>query len=239
MTAEDLEKSVAAIVDHYCAKAAIFEAFEKQVRGVAEHSALTPHIHSLKTRIKDPEHLRDKLRRKAHAALSGGPAFDITPDNLPTKINDLVGVRLIHLHTSQIDQIHPLLLSIFKETDLGLIENFARTWDLESKQRFETLGISTEDSPSFYTSVHYIVSTMNPAHPRTAEFQVRSLAEEIWGEVDHTINYPVRTSVLSCREQLKVLARLTSSCSRLVDSIFATYQESVGAAAAPQADKNE
>jgi ppGpp synthetase/RelA/SpoT-type nucleotidyltranferase len=59
----------------------------------------------------------------------------------------------------------------------------------------------------------------------TAEIQVRTLMEEVWGEVDHTMNYPYPVESLACREQLKVLARVTSSASRLVDSIFATVAE--------------
>jgi len=70
-----------------------------------------------------------------------------------------------------------------------------------------------------YTSVHYVVES-NSSTRATCEIQVRTLAEELWGEVDHTMNYPHESSVLSCREQIKVLARVTSSCSRLVDSIF-------------------
>ena len=38
--------------------------------------------------------------------------------------------------------------------------------------------------------------------------------------VVYYVNYPVESPVPACREQIKVLARLTSSCSRLVDSIF-------------------
>jgi ppGpp synthetase/RelA/SpoT-type nucleotidyltranferase len=59
----------------------------------------------------------------------------------------------------------------------------------------------------------------------TAEIQVRTLMEEVWGEVDHTMNYPYPVESLACREQLKVLARVTSSASRLVDSIFATVAD--------------
>ena len=70
-----------------------------------------------------------------------------------------------------------------------------------------------------YTSVHYVIEP-NSRTKSTGEIQVRTLAEEIWGEVDHTINYPKKSSILPCREQIKVLARVTSSCTRLVDSIF-------------------
>ena len=37
------------------------------------------------------------------------------------------------------------------------------------------------------------------------------------------INYPKKSDSVSCREQIKTLARVTSSCSRLVDSIFTTH----------------
>ena len=73
-------------------------------------------------------------------------------------------------------------------------------------------------------SVHYVVQP-NSRTELTCEIQVRTLMEEVWGEVDHQINYPVKANSLSCREQIKVLARVTSSCSRLVDSIFFTHQE--------------
>ncbi|MGH9905928.1 MAG: hypothetical protein ACRD8U_10160 [Pyrinomonadaceae bacterium] len=59
----------------------------------------------------------------------------------------------------------------------------------------------------------------------TYEIQVRTLADEIWGEIDHKINYPYPHDSLSCREQIKALARVASSCSRLVDSIVASHQD--------------
>jgi hypothetical protein len=52
--------------------------------------------------------------------------------------------------------------------------------------------------------------------------------EEVWGEVDHQLNYPHETPSLACREQLKVLARVTSSATRLVDAIFLTHEDHAG-----------
>ena len=49
--------------------------------------------------------------------------------------------------------------------------------------------------------------------------------EEVWGEVDHAINYPHKTSGVPCREQIRALARQTSSATRLVDAIFATVDD--------------
>ena len=83
-----------------------------------------------------------------------------------------------------------------------------------------------------YTSVHYVVSSASRTKI-TCEIQVRTLMEEVWGEVDHAINYPDPSELLSCREQLKVLARVTSSATRLVDSIFAVVEEDAKAATPP------
>jgi len=62
----------------------------------------------------------------------------------------------------------------------------------------------------------------------SCEIQVRTLFEEIWGEVDHQINYPRECDVLACREQIRVLARLVGAGSRLADAIFRTYFDSKG-----------
>ena len=51
------------------------------------------------------------------------------------------------------------------------------------------------------------------------------LFEEIWGEIDHTINYPYPTEIVACKEQLRVLAKLVSTGTRLADSIFRTYND--------------
>ena len=93
-----------------------------------------------------------------------------------------------------------------------------------SREYFNKLSIETQSSPSMYTSVHYVIGSGSRTQV-TCEIQVRTLMEEVWGEVDHTINYPHASSSLSCREQLKVLARVTSSATRLVDAIFATSHE--------------
>ena len=147
------------------------------------------------------------------------------PENLLTSINDLAGVRILHLHTRQIQRIDPLLREIFAEQKYELLEGpFARTWDDESREFFKACGIETQDSPTLYTSVHYVIGSASRTTV-TCEIQVRTLMEEVWGEVDHAINYPTPTNVLASSEQLKVLARATSTATRLVDSIFLTHED--------------
>ena len=97
---------------------------------------------------------------------------------------------------------------------------------------FHDVGLETEDQSSMYTTVHYDVLA-NPDTGIACELQVRSLADELWGEVSHRVNYPDQSPSDACRDQLKVLARLTSGCGRLVDSIFKTHREALRSTAAP------
>jgi len=194
--------------------------------GIIESSEkLSTLVHSQRSRLKDPEHLRDKLIRKLLDAKEKGEKFSITKDNLFARINDLAGFRLIHLHTRQFEEIDKELKKIFMEQQWIVLKGpSARTWDDESRDYFRKIGVGVDKSPNMYTSVHYIIKP-NSSAKITCEIQVRTLMEEVWGEVDHSINYPHKSGSLSCREQIKVLARVTSSSSRLVDSIFYTHNE--------------
>jgi len=118
------------------------------------------------------------------------------------------------------------LRELFEEGQFRIIEGpFARTWDDETKSFFNGIGINPRQSgPSMYTSVHYVIDS-NSRTRYTAEIQVRTLAEELWGEVAHVIDYPTPCGSLACREQIRVLARVTSGCTRLVDSIFRSHEE--------------
>jgi GTP pyrophosphokinase len=221
---EQIEALVAAYATHE-AQVTLFR--DQLVLALQSSAALNRHIHSIRSRIKEAAHLRDKLYRKADRLKAAGQSFDIEPGNLLVRVNDLVGVRILHLHTRQIREIDAALRDVFSESQYELLEGpKARTWDDESRAFFKECGIDTVESASLYTSVHYVIGSASRTRV-TAELQVRTLMEEVWGEVDHTLNYPLPCSSVGCREQLKVLARVTSSATRLVDAIFITADAEV------------
>jgi len=208
------------LVTHFRSNYHQFERIVAEVNGAfTTDPALKPLVHSLKWRIKEPDHLREKLVRKWAEAKREEKAFKITSANLFRKINDLVGFRLLHLYTRQMELLNPALVASLSEGWELKEGPSARTWDDESRTFFGSIGITTEPSTRMYTSVHYVFQTRSVTK-FTCEVQVRTLAEELWGEVDHSMNYPKPVGVIACSEQIKVLARLTSACSRLVDSIF-------------------
>ena len=183
--------------------------------------ALKGIVHSVKSRMKDPEHSKDKIQRK----LKSGKIID--ENNLFTVVNDLIGVRVLYLYQDQFQLIHNELLKKVDETkDWMFVEApIAYTWGPETREYFEKLNIHTEVRDTYYTSVHYVIKPNNELSNITCEIQVRTLFEEIWGEIDHTINYPNPTEIIACKEQLRVLAKLVSTGTRLADSIFRTYND--------------
>lgn len=219
-------KNIDELVEHFQTSKGLASSFMNQVLVALEESpSLQLHIHSLKSRIKEESRLRDKLVRKLKEAKGRNRTFGITAENLLVRISDLAGIRILHLHTRQLAHIHKVLQDIFKEQQYKMAEKpFARSWDDESRDYFRSLGIKVQKSPTLYTSIHYVIESASRTKV-TCEIQVRTLMEEVWGEVDHSINYPQPSDSVACREQIKALARATSSASRLVDSIFATNED--------------
>lgn len=169
--------------------------------------------------------MRDKLTRKAIKAERDQKPFLITLKNLFVEIEDLAGVRLIHLHTKQMKDIDAAVRAILNEARYQLVGRpTANTWEDESRDYFKSLGMNTVGKDSKYTSVHYIILE-NSRTKRRCELQIRTLMEEVWGEVSHTIDYPHQTDSIACREQLKVLAGIANVGSRLVDAIFASHKD--------------
>jgi ppGpp synthetase/RelA/SpoT-type nucleotidyltranferase len=99
----------------------------------------------------------------------------------------------------------------------------AYTWDPESRDFFSGLELEVLVKESFYTSVHYVVKPRVDSD-LSCEIQVRTLFEEVWGEIDHQLNYPVESKSIACKEQLRVLARLVGAGSRLADAIFRIHE---------------
>jgi putative GTP pyrophosphokinase len=183
--------------------------------------ASAPIVHSVRMRLKDRQHLREKISRKW---IDADP---INQSNIFERITDLAGVRILHLYQEQFRSIHDeILIKVKTLKDWHLPESpKAYTWDPESERFFSSLGIAVQLKESFYTSVHYLIRPRADS-PVSCEIQVRTLFEEIWGEVDHSLNYPEPCASISCREQLRVLAKVVGAGSRLVDSIFRSAEDS-------------
>lgn len=219
------QPEIDAIVDLYRSKRKLFELFLNNVESsflsdVTLNTGTPTPIHSMRKRLKDDAHLAEKVRRKD----AEGRA--ITPENLFVEVTDLAGVRVLHLYQEQFALLHSFISGRVKKKVWKLVEKpVAYTWDPESVVFFKKFKLRTEVKPSYYTSVHYLVAPANEEESSVCcEIQVRTLFEEAWGEIDHSINYPDKTEKLASLEQLRVLSKLVSTGSRLADSIFRVHK---------------
>lgn len=170
-------------------------------------------VHSYKRRLKDPGHLREKLVRKSALGV------EISRENFFSVITDLAGVRVLHLFQSDFGLIDAVVRQKVSDGDWVLGEKpKAYTWDPDNVAFFENFELDVSQKATAYTSVHYLIKPRMDS-PICCEVQVRTLFEEIWGEVDHRINYPLPTESLACKEQILVLSKVVGAGSRLLEAL--------------------
>ncbi|WP_278537721.1 RelA/SpoT domain-containing protein [Delftia acidovorans] len=218
MSKKPTKRQLDSLLAAYEARKSQFELFRMQVEGFFLKSpqfqgSPLPLVHSVKSRLKDPDHLRDKIIRK----FVDEP---ITEKTLFSRITDFAGVRVLHLHSLQFAEIHKEIRKSIDDGFWSLMESpVAYSWDPEATAALTALGIDAKTRESYYTSIHYVVKP-RPESDLSCEIQVRTLFEEAWGEIDHALNYPHPTDNIACREQLRVMAKFASTGTRLADSIF-------------------
>ncbi len=80
------------------------------------HKEPLPVVHSVKYRMKNEQHLADKVERKKSLGV------ELTKDNLFEEITDLAGIRVLHLYSEQLKDIHNAIMQEVNNGDLVLYE---------------------------------------------------------------------------------------------------------------------
>lgn len=145
-------------------------------------------VHSVRWRIKDPEHLMVKIVRK-RAEKNEKYQF-INESNYAEKITDLVGIRALLLFKCEWKDVHDYITQkwkpLFEEPTAYIREGDD---DVLTNSYKENGCIITPHSKG-YRSIHYLISSSLASKKVISEIQVRTIFEEGWGEIDHKIRYP-------------------------------------------------
>lgn len=159
--------------------------YENQAGFIANILRSQPMIHSVKSRIKAPDRLIEKIIRKTEdRKLKYGKDFQFTLENYKNEINDLIGIRVIHIFKDQWRDIHEFITKTWK-----VIEVTANVREGDNTKQFEELDIEVRSRISGYRSVHYLVEFYPTNEKVIAEIQVRTIFEEGYGEIDHRLRY--------------------------------------------------
>lgn len=123
-------------------------------------------IESIKTRLKSPESIVEKLQRRG---------YPLTVESIEQNINDIAGVRVICSHPSDIYRIADALL---RQDDITLL---ARK------------DYIAQPKPNGYRSLHLIIETPIFLHDHKklmkVEVQLRTISMDWWASLEHKIRY--------------------------------------------------
>lgn len=123
-------------------------------------------IESIKTRIKSPESIKEKLTRRG---------FAVNCENIENQLNDIAGIRVI---CSFIDDIYMLADCLLNQDDITLIE------------RKDYIKNPKENG---YRSLHLVVEVpiflQNEKRLMKVEVQLRTIAMEFWANLEHKLRY--------------------------------------------------
>jgi len=193
----------------------IMARFEKEyIRNTAQ-----AHIHSYRPRVKDPEHLLVKIIRKRFSSYK--KYSGLNKDNYENYITDIIGFRVFILFKEEWTGFHEYITKQFhndkthyisdwsiKYSDNGYFveEPKAHIRSGDNRKIYEgLLPDSAIFSGKIYRSVHYTVCFQDTF----VEIQLRTLYEESWGEIDHSIVYPYYEDDALLKEYSSLMNRLS------------------------------
>jgi ppGpp synthetase/RelA/SpoT-type nucleotidyltranferase len=161
-----------------------------RLRDSAELSARAiqrfPAVHSVRWRVKDTEHLLEKIVRKRSEGQEKYLNIDV--GNYFEAVTDLVGLRALHLFKDDCFTIYEDLKKNWTASEATAYIREGDPQDLTT--RFRDQGLAVKEHPAGYRSVHYVCSTQLLPRKVIAEIQVRTIFEEGWSEIDHRVRYP-------------------------------------------------
>jgi putative GTP pyrophosphokinase len=158
-------------------------------------------IEHIKSRIKSPESIADKLMRKG---------YEVTLENAKEHIQDIAGIRIICSFISDIYDIYDMIAN---QTDVNVIK---------VKDYIKC------PKPNGYQSLHLLVEipvflTDRIEHVMV-EIQIRTIAMDFWASLEHKIYYKFHKEVpKNITDQLnecaRVIAQLDSKMLNIKDEI--------------------
>lgn len=191
------------------------KSYETQANLIANILREHKKVHSVKTRVKDENHLIEKIIRKTEARRNKyGKDFNFTVENYREEITDLVGIRVIHIFKEDWEEIHDFITKMWNVKEI--VANIRKG---DNTKTFEELGIEVCSRLSGYRSVHYLIESYPTTEKVITEVQVRTIFEEGYGEIDHQLRYSLNEIPEILEQNLMLLNRIAGSSDEMASLI--------------------
>lgn len=123
-------------------------------------------IEFVKTRIKSPQSIADKLKRNG---------LEINVDNMVNTLNDVAGVRVV---CSFVDDIYEVANMLSRQSDIKVIQ--VKDYIKNPKENGYRSYHMIIEIPVFFSD-----KTMN----MRVEIQIRTIAQDFWASLEHELRY--------------------------------------------------
>lgn len=145
-------------------------------------------IETIKTRLKSPESIIEKLQRKQ---------IPFNADEIEKSLSDIAGVRVICAFPEDIYEISEYLL---RQDDIYLLQK---------------KDYIANPKPNGYRSLHLIVETPIYLHDTKrmmkVEVQLRTIAMDFWASLEHRLYYKKGQNSEVLRSELKQCAEISAA----------------------------
>lgn len=169
-----------------------------------------PDVNSFKYRLKEPEHLIEKIIRKRILE----PSVVIDFKNYRERITDLIGVRVLHLFKNDWQKIGAFINQEWKYIERPVIYIRAGDNSMLSSDDYQV-----KEHWLGYRSIHYMVTLNLGKSSYIAEIQVRTIFEEAWSEIDHKLRYPYYTNNELLESNSLILNRLAGAADEFATNL--------------------
>lgn len=200
------------IANDYEAKAHIFQ--EIAVDYVNQLNEL-PQVHSVRYRLKDVEHLIEKIIRKAVEYEDVDIVYNI--DTYLVEITDIIGIRALYVFKSDYLPLHNAIIKRYKKNFCEKPQVKLREGD--DKSLYAGLRNVEFQIDSMYRSIHYTIRAGKGEVIVPIEIQTRSIFEEGWSEINHKLLYKKNNlsfdQELLLKQASSILSSLAGDCDTL------------------------
>lgn len=228
------------IYEDYLAYYPVLEKLRTEILATL-NEGMTGEVHSVRCRIKQPDHLIGKIIRGVYRNPKKYQL--VTVESYKKIITDFIGVRIIILDKRDWHGVHNDLLRLYRNLPDryvrrpgDIVKNYDRyeeevlrgsssaecgyhaEWpvayisSVDDREIYQDPYLKVDNSKAHYRSLHYIIRYKTIYF----EVQMRTLFEEGWLEFDHRMKYPNDQYNKKKQEYIGILSNLAIAADRLI-----------------------